>query len=342
MQMPFPELTVLVLRFSSVVPASVSPIPDSFLGGSAPRLQRLGLVGIPFPGLPKLLLSATHLVELRLSEIPHSWHISPEAMVTLISMLSRLRTFSLRFQFSQSHSDWENRSLAPPNHSILHTLHEFYFKGIAEYLEELVTHIDTPQLNMLDITFLNQFNFDSPRLVQFVNRTPTLMALDEAHVEFPSVQLRRRTSRPYFYNLLIRISFREPGWQPSPIEQVCNSSLLPLSTVEDLYIKREFWQLVRKKGATLNTLWLQLLRPYITVKNLYLSKEFVPGVADALEELVGARITEVLPSLQNIFVEVPESLEPFQEMFGQFVAARQLSGHPVAILSGTEIRSRLH
>jgi hypothetical protein len=47
------------------------------------------------------------------------------------------------------------------------------------------------------------------------------------------------------------------------------------------------------------------------VKNLYLSKEFAPGIAAALQELVGARITEVLPSLQNIFVEGLEPLGPF-------------------------------
>jgi len=64
------------------------------------------------------------------------------------------------------------------------------------------------------------------------------------------------------------------------------------------------------------------------VKNLYLFKEFAPGIAAALQELVGARITEVLPSLQNIFVE---GLEPFQENVGQFVAARQLSDRPMGI-----------
>ena len=55
----------------------------------------------------------------------------------------------------------------------------------------------------------------------------------------------------------------------------------------------------------------------------------------ALQELVGARITEVLPSLQNIFVEGLEELEPsglfFQENIEQFVTARQLSDHPIAI-----------
>jgi hypothetical protein len=69
------------------------------------------------------------------------------------------------------------------------------------------------------------------------------------------------------------------------------------------------------------------------VKDLYISKQFAPGIAAALhwQELVGGTITEVLPGLQNIFVESLEPSGPFQENIGQFVAARQLSGHPIAI-----------
>ena len=62
-----------------------------------------------------------------------------------------------------------------------------------------------------------------------------------------------------------------------------------------------------------------------------LSKEFTPGIAAALQELVGVRIIEMLPSLQNIFVEGIAPLGPFLEYFEQFITARQLSGHPVAI-----------
>jgi hypothetical protein len=51
----------------------------------------------------------------------------------------------------------------------------------------------------------------------------------------------------------------------------------------------------------------------------------------ALQELIGGRIAEVLLSLQNIFVEGLESLGPFQENIERFVAARQLSGHPIAV-----------
>jgi hypothetical protein len=107
--------------------------------------------------------------------------------------------------------------------------------------------------------------------------------------------------------------------------------LHPLSTVEVLYIEHEYSQLVWKNDAIENTLWLQLLLPFTAVKDLYLSKEFAPGIAAALQDLVGARITDVLPSLQNVFMEGLEPSGPLQESIGRFVAARLLSDRPITI-----------
>jgi hypothetical protein len=107
--------------------------------------------------------------------------------------------------------------------------------------------------------------------------------------------------------------------------------LHPLSTVEDLYIEHRYQQLVWKNDAIENTLWLQLLLPFTAVKIIHLSKEFALGIAAALQELVGGRITEVVPSLQSILVGGLEPSGPFQKSIGQFVAARQLSDHPITI-----------
>jgi hypothetical protein len=332
MQVPFPELMALQL-FSNGETLPV--IPDSFLDRSAPHLQFFTLHGVPFPGLPKLLLSADHLVYLALTNIPHSGYIPPEAMVTLLCTLSSLEVLYLEFQSPQSRPDWETRRPPPPKRCTLPALSLIQFNGVIEYLEELVTRIDTPQLDEMDITFFNQIDFDFSRLVRFIFRTPKLRALDDAHLQFndstASVKLRYWTSESSVYDLLINISCREPDWQLSSIEQVCSSSLNPISTVEDLYIDHQYSQLVWKNDAIENTLWLQLLLPFTAVKNLYLSKQFAPGIAAALQELVGARITEVFPSLQNIFVERLKPWGPFQEIIGQFVTARQLSGHPVTI-----------
>jgi len=109
--------------------------------------------------------------------------------------------------------------------------------------------------------------------------------------------------------------------------------------IEDLYIEHQSSQLIWKNDAIENTLWLELLLPFPAVKNLYLSKDFAPGVAAALQEIVG---TEVLPSLQNIFVEALEPSGPFQESIGQFFSARELSGHHItsSVWDGHWIRRR--
>ncbi len=320
MQVPFPQLTWLHLGSNGETPPV---IPDSFLGGSAPHLRFFDLTGIPFPGLPKLLLSATHLLHLELSNIPHSGYISPEAMAALLSVLSSLELLFLHFQSPQSRPDWESRRPPPSKRSVIPALTYFLFKGAIEYLEDLVAYIDAPQLDYFRTTFFNQVDFDGPRLVQFINRTPGL-GDHEAHVEFndstASIRLPSGSA--------IEISCKEPDWQLSSIAQICNSCLPPRSMTEDLYIEHRYSRLVWMNDAIENSLWLELLHPFPAVKNLYLSKDFAPGIAAALQGIVG---TEVLPSLQNIFVEGLEPSGPFQENIGQFVAARQLSGRPIAI-----------
>jgi hypothetical protein len=334
MHVPFPELTDLqLLSFDYFDEKPVPVIRDSFLGGSAPRLRIFSLDNISFPGLPKLLLSATHLIDLYLHRIPHSGYISPEVMVALLSVLSSLELFSLDFQSPQSHPGRESQSLPPPKRTILPALFKFRFRGVAEYLEELVTLIDAPQLKEMRMTFF-EIDFGCPRLTQFINRTPTLGERDKARVQFgdssTSVALRSQ-----FTTLeIVAESWIESYQRLSSysVAQVCNSPFLfLLSMVDHLYIEDQYSELARKDYANENTRWLRLLLPFTSVKNLYLSEEFAPDIAAALQELVGGRITEVLPSLQNIFVEGLEPLGPFQENIGQFVTARQLSNHPIAI-----------
>ena len=56
MQEPFPELTnflITVWHDETDGTEPVPPLPDSFLGGSAPRLQDFTLSSIPFPALQR-------------------------------------------------------------------------------------------------------------------------------------------------------------------------------------------------------------------------------------------------------------------------------------------------
>ena len=117
-------------------------------------------------------------------------------------------------------------------------------------------------------------------------------------------------------------------WQLSSLEQVCTSSLPPVSTLEDLSICEDRYERPHWEDDVENTLWLDLLRSFVAVKNLYISKEFVPRIAPALQELVGRRTTEALPAVENIFLE---DFWPSHEGIEKFVAARQLTSRPVAV-----------
>ena len=300
MQVPFPELTDLHL-FSE--DETLPVIPDSSLDGSAPRLRTVNLSGIPFPGLPNLLLSATQLVSLQLTDVPDSGYFSSEAMVALISVLSRLESFSLEFRSPQSRPDRETQRPPPSKRSILPDLYEFGFKGDTEYLEDFVTCIDAPGLHRLIISFFDQIDCGCPRLYQFINRIPTFTALKEVHVQFgdgtASFIHRHWMSDTYDRddNLQIYFSCTEPERQLSAIEQVCNSLSSPLSTAKKLYIEHEYSQLIWEDHDIEDTLWLRLLLPFAAVEELLLSKEFVPDIAAALKELVRERIVQVLPLL---------------------------------------------
>ena len=67
------------------------------------------------------------------------------------------------------------------------------------------------------------------------------------------------------------------------------------------------------------------------MKSLYLSERIAPCIAAILQEITGGGTTEVLSSLQNLYLEGFQPSEPVQEDIAQFVSARQLTNHPVAI-----------
>ena len=70
-----------------------------------------------------------------------------------------------------------------------------------------------------------------------------------------------------------------------------------------------------------DTQWLELLRPFTSVKDLDLFEASVPFIASALQELSGERVTEVLPALENLFLEGPQPSGPVKEAIRKFIAA---------------------
>ena len=332
MKNSFPALTELTLQSYETYPLV---LPDSFLLGCAPRLRILSLCGISFPALPKLFLSTSDLVELHLQHVPPSGYISPEELATSLSVLPRLKFVWL---VHQSPPSWAHRENPRPplfTRVILPSLTKFHFNGHSEYLERIVSQIEGPLLDYTRITFSGQLAFDTPQLRHFISRTKVFKAPHRADIEFSGnrvgVALFRRKGIVDHKTLELEIPCSRSSRQISAITHVCNSPLPPSPTLERLgiyetkFIKPE-WQ-----DNILSTQWLQLFHPFSSVKNLFLSEKLVQLVAPALQELTGERVTEVLPALQNLFLQGPELSETVQEAIGQFTASRQLSDCPVAV-----------
>ena len=328
MEKPFPELTHLELTsYGQNVPI----LPDTFLVGSAPRLHTLMLYGISFPAVRELFLSIRNLVDLHLWSIPHSGYISPEEMVTCLSALTGLKVFVLGFRSPQYRVGGGTRHVPPLTHIVLATLTTFRFKGNCEYLEGIVSLIDTPLLDHFRITFFHQLIYDAPLLRHFISRTEIIKAHYRAHAAFHGDRAEVGFSPHGMIvvneGLLLEISCAPSDWQLSSLAQVCSSSLLPLSTLEHfrIFSYRSHWQ-----DDIESIQWLELLYPFTSVKHLGLSDGSVPLVAPALQELSGERVTEVLPMLQNLQFDEQELSGPAENAIQQFIDARQRSGRPIA------------
>ena len=333
MQQPFPALTTLELGGREAAPV----VSSSFLGGSAPSLESLLLCNIPFPGLPKLLLSATRLVNLQLLNISHSGYISPETMVTTLSVLTKLENFQISFDSPRSHRHPKSRRQFLQTRTLLPVLTGLWFEGAYQYIEDLVAQIDVPLLDELHISFLT---FVVPPLIPFISRIPKSKPYNEAHVFFSESDVMIGFLRKFDEAMKLEFSCEEsedPEQYLSWVAGLCSSSLPRslISVVEHLYIKtREEWRLDWEllDDETENDQWLELLRPFTSVKCLYITGGFEHLIARAMEELIGERVTEVLPALQTVCLhsDVYDE-ERFEKAFGPFVATRQLSGHPIAV-----------
>ena len=286
---------------------------------------------VSFSGLPRLLLSATHLVNLNLRAIPESGYISPEAIVACGEALTWLETFVIGFKSPRSRPDQKSH---PPTRTLLPVLTKLEFKGVSEYLEYLVACIDASRLGNLFITFFHQLIFDIPQLTQFISRTPKFKTFGQARVVFS--HRRALVILPWTFDgaLELAISCRQPDWQLSSLARVCRFSFLQavIPTVKQLHIHPRivfphlYWQ-----DDFVSSQWLELFHPFTAVTDLYLSRESVPCVVPVLQKLVGERVTGVFPALQTFFLEKPLTSGPVQEAIERFVAERQFANHPITI-----------
>ena len=332
---PFPALTSLELV--SFQGQNVPVFPDSFLGGCAPRLRSLHLDGIPYPSIGKLLSSATNLVRLSLCRIPHSGYVSSETIVPFLSTLSRLESLALGFQHPRPWAHRASRHPPPLTRVFLPILTFLDFRGDIEYLEDILSKIETPILNQSYFYFFNQLVFDTPLLGHFIHRTKTFMTIHTACVEFSSLAVwvtflgREEMSKNYRKALHLEISCKQMDWQLSALAQVLDSFLSSLPTLDRLEIGvyHEDW-----RDEIEVTQWREFLHLFTSVTKVNLeSKDSVQLGAPAHHKRARRRGTKRLSALPNpSSTEYPwRSWGSLEEAIKQFIASRKLYGHPVTV-----------
>lgn len=316
--------------------------PVKFLGGST-RLQSLSLTGIPFPGLPKYLLSFTDLVDLRLNEIPLCGFFSPDAMVTALSALTRLKVLHLTHLYGPrfpSLPDRENRHLPLVTRTVLPlpSLTVLRVKGDNEHLEDFMARIDAPLLDYLEVAFTwtsinRDIVLDTRQLLRFISRIPNFQAPDKAHIGIDTYTSKCWINFlwPKHISSTVRLEIHcfMPEQQIPHLVQFCHPPFFPLPTLKYLYIGGGQYLPQSQLSSVEHTLWPEILQPFTAIKNLYLTKEFASAIAHALQGVAGEGAM-ILPTLENVFIEFQPS-GSVHDAIGKFAAVRQLSGHPVVI-----------
>ena len=320
--MPFPILTHLIIHVDGV---HAPLLPDNFLGGSSPCLQRICLRNITFPALQTLLLSTSDLVELQLCDTPIHHTTLPVRMATCLAELPRLKSFVLQFQspfFTPDHIDRPRAILLP-------ALTNFEFRGSSKYLEEFVALIDCPQLDEMLIRLGHGY-----QLVQLFG------FFDHTIPPF-------RTTKACVYDNGVTLDLYHPtnrtGWDLRPAKTVI--SFTPINSNYGLF------DILYQFSAILSTVvelkfvvncqryyssdvydleWLPFLYRLPALQALYMPLPLAKGIGRALKCLKGEEVAGVLPSLDLICLE--DQAPSIQE----FVDVRRLSGHPLTVV-GTEV-----
>jgi hypothetical protein len=358
MQEPFPVLTRLfITSYWDDYHDHELALPTNFLGGSAPRLQAIGLSNIPYPALPTLLLSTSDLVKLDLKNIPFSGYISPEAMVTSLAALLKLEIFVMEFE---SHIYRRDQIGPPPvTRTILPALAYFVFGGDREYLEDLVGRIDGPSLNHISITtFLYQpraVGFQAAQLSRFIDHSvgPKLAQCRHAEVSFHSFRLfylavtfnfcHRPDDRGQDRTTVI--SYTGINWEVTG-EILCQfpvtlSNVDHLQITCDLGISHLGISPPRHITVDPSIQLFQLARQFSTIQTLRIDSKLSGLFASILGDIPEVMMAEVLPSLELLCLEESESCRHSVQV-DKFVAARRHSDHPVTIVNtNKEFRERL-
>jgi hypothetical protein len=287
-------------------------LPNTFLNGSAPRLNVLHLYGIDFPALPRFLSSACDLVDLLLDRISSAGYLSPEALAGGLSATPRLKTLSLNFARATSHP---NPMDTPPPSSgriTLSALIDITFNGPCRYLEDLLSRISAPSLKCAKIQFVGQPCVDISQLSQFLGRVKSqrlpntakaVLYLPDTCIYLPRLgagALQASSPNTTSKWLSLSITFRARF----DLFQICQQLSPFLSSVRTLDIHTSSCQPDEDFSQ-----WLGIFYSFSRVERLHITGSSAPKVAHALQIEMAA---DLLPALREL------TLDPYTHVSNTF------------------------
>ena len=208
-------------------------------------------------------------------------------------------------------------------------------------MEDVISRINVPLLRHTVIRLFNQLIFDTPLLLDFINRTENYKTSQSGDIQFGDRSVNAVIRFPpamSYGQISLTISCIPSDWQVSSLAQVCGSALSPLLTLEHLkiYDYQAHWQ-----DDMETTQWLELLHPFISVKHLDLSPNLVRLFVPALQVIAEKSMTEALPVLERLSLWGIQPLGPVKEAIGKFIATRQLFGRPITVDDGDDKGSEM-
>jgi hypothetical protein len=204
-----------------------------------------------------------------------------------------------------------------------------------------VGQIEASSLERFGITFFHQEILEVSELAKFVRRADNLSLADQAKVVYTtdsiSVTLSEILSGNKPKTLEIHLICPHSQFRLSHLVQLCASCFPTPSHFECLLIdvhRRSWYEFI----FDLDPQWLDLLCLFSNVKQLRLAKAVAHPIAQTLGWLPAERVLGVLPALEIVFMAELKPFGPVKEAISKFSDARQLSGQPVSIRWGGNIR----
>ena len=344
MDKPFPVLKHLSLSFTGDEITSLTPL-KTFL---APNLCHLDLLGIRLPKRLRLLTSTVSLVKLKLTNIQASGYIRPRLFAARLESLPQLKELSIGFSIPIPRPSEEGVLLGKQGTRVmLSNLESLSFRGVSTYLERFISQISAPILEKLNIILFNQLAFILPHLSHFVNMTEHIKFPRTATIDFlpgTSIILSHHvmTWRPTYQNqgFSLNVTCKRLDWPIDCAAQICGALMSALSGIEHLIIKRPIessltrtksdWETDEIDDTIDSTTWHELLRLFISVKELHIDHTFSVELSRALEVDEIGLDPGLLPDLQELVSDYRGTMHA-DSLFGSFIHARQVAGRPVSL-----------